>query len=421
MYMNKILILAGMWPRGIRLGYGASRTYVIAILLLCHILFLAGIVSADSYVYANGQTIAKINESGVFYYHSDNIGSTSAITDQDGAVVEEQKNLPFGEIISGDEKYGFTSKEHDETGMQYFGLRFYNPTIGRFITVDPVKDGVNWYGYARNNPLKFIDPTGGKVNPILHDNAIRHILGPLYNVLPEKTRIVKASAVFERYYEEEIIGFLGSPESEEVLGYNPRDDEEKELNVLITKFMPGNKYGEIPLYWKVWDGGFIIQGGISFFNPLNHETPISFNVDALDLLDKTATMEDEHGRKREVPIAPYVLSFLFQDVQHQKDYHEGNVPLYKEIAEILNGQGECFVTKDRYIKWLTQKIILENKGHNAQQYLLWKMWNNKEFDEFTYRTHMRGVEKSRRSQIHDYQSQIDEVKKSNYEIYHLER
>jgi len=83
------------------------------ILILAGILLLTGIASADSYVYANGQRIAKLNESGVFYYHSDHIGSTSAITNENGKLVEEQVNLPFGEPLKGSEKYGFTGKEQD--------------------------------------------------------------------------------------------------------------------------------------------------------------------------------------------------------------------------------------------------------------------------------------------------------------------
>jgi len=135
------------------------------ILTIAVILLLMGIASAGgtSYVHANGQTIAKINESGIFYYHSDHIGSTSAMTDSEGKVIEEQINLPFGEQISGSEKYGFTGKEHDETGLQYFGARHYSPLTGRFLTVDSVKDGVNWYSYAAGNPLKFIDPNGREI------------------------------------------------------------------------------------------------------------------------------------------------------------------------------------------------------------------------------------------------------------------
>jgi len=130
------------------------------ILIVVGILLMVGIASADSYVYGNGERVAKVNESGIFYYHSDHLGSTSAVTNSKGEVVEEQVNLPFGEPVSGNEKHGFTGKEHDETGLQYFGARYYDPLIAKFINVDPLMDGINWFSYANNNPLRFIDPDG---------------------------------------------------------------------------------------------------------------------------------------------------------------------------------------------------------------------------------------------------------------------
>jgi len=126
------------------------------------ILLLAGIASAGgtSYVYGPNGPIAKINESGAYYYHSDHLGSTSAMTDEDGEVLEEQVNLPFGELIFGSEKYGFTGKERDETGLQYFGARFYDSNSGRFLTVDPALQDFSSYGYVGGNPLTRIDPDG---------------------------------------------------------------------------------------------------------------------------------------------------------------------------------------------------------------------------------------------------------------------
>ena len=46
------------------------------------------------------------------------------------------------------------------TGLYYFNARWYDPQIGRFTTEDPIRSGLNWYIYANNNPLKFVDPTG---------------------------------------------------------------------------------------------------------------------------------------------------------------------------------------------------------------------------------------------------------------------
>jgi len=155
------------------------------ILILAIILLMAGIASADSYIYGNGQRVAKINESGVFYIHSDNLGSTSAITDDSGKVVEEQVNLPFGEPISGSERYGFTGKEHDETSLHYSMARYYNPTTGRFMNLDPIKDGFNWFLYP-TNPLKFVDPDGRKVK--FAKDIQEELRQDILNIIPDHVK-----------------------------------------------------------------------------------------------------------------------------------------------------------------------------------------------------------------------------------------
>jgi len=71
----------------------------------------------------------------------------------------------FGEELkklgSGDAKYTYGGKElDDETNLYYFNARYYDATIGRFINVDPIQDGLNWYVYCNNNPMNRADPTG---------------------------------------------------------------------------------------------------------------------------------------------------------------------------------------------------------------------------------------------------------------------
>ncbi len=48
----------------------------------------------------------------------------------------------------------------DETGMIYLRARYYDPSLGRFITEDPAKDGLNWYVFCSNNPVRLVDSTG---------------------------------------------------------------------------------------------------------------------------------------------------------------------------------------------------------------------------------------------------------------------
>ena len=60
----------------------------------------------------------------------------------------------------------FTGKKYDPgTGLVYFGGRFYDPEVGRFLTQDPGKQGLNWYEYCNDNSVNLVDPNGK--NPIL--------------------------------------------------------------------------------------------------------------------------------------------------------------------------------------------------------------------------------------------------------------
>jgi RHS repeat-associated protein len=55
---------------------------------------------------------------------------------------------------------GGAGYQEDETGLQLLLHRYYDPSTGRFLTRDPIKDGRNWYGYCGNNPVNCIDADG---------------------------------------------------------------------------------------------------------------------------------------------------------------------------------------------------------------------------------------------------------------------
>lgn len=109
----------------------------------------------------------------VEYYHLDALGSVRAVTNQSGAVIERHDYLPFGEELTppvGAQPRQFTGKERDaETGMDYFGARYFSAETARFTTIDPVftyeenlVDPQRWnrYAYVRDNPLRYTDPDG---------------------------------------------------------------------------------------------------------------------------------------------------------------------------------------------------------------------------------------------------------------------
>jgi len=106
------------------------------------------------------------------WYHLDHLNSTKAVTNQDGKREALYEYRSFGEELrklgSGKAKYTYGGKELDSsTNLYYFNARYYDATIGRFINVDPVQSGLNWYVYANNNPLNRVDPTGLEEKNIL--------------------------------------------------------------------------------------------------------------------------------------------------------------------------------------------------------------------------------------------------------------
>jgi len=69
----------------------------------------------------------------------------------------------FGNIISGELSSPFMycgEYRDDETGLYYLRARYYDPLIGRMISEDPARSGLNWYVYCLGNPVRFIDPLG---------------------------------------------------------------------------------------------------------------------------------------------------------------------------------------------------------------------------------------------------------------------
>jgi RHS repeat-associated protein len=102
------------------------------------------------------------------FYHADALGSTRGITDSTQATTDAQLYDAFGMSVSRTgttpTPFGFVGKSQYQTdgdsGLQLLGHRYYDPSIGRFLSQDPIQDGTNWYAYVDNNPLMGIDPLG---------------------------------------------------------------------------------------------------------------------------------------------------------------------------------------------------------------------------------------------------------------------
>ena len=110
---------------------------------------------------------------GEYYYHlHDHLGSVRVVVDKDANVVEAFDYYPFGAELRSTvndnqaANLRFTGKELDKEshiGLYYFGARYYDAEVGRFVGVDPLADEYpSWspYVYVKNNPLSYFDPNG---------------------------------------------------------------------------------------------------------------------------------------------------------------------------------------------------------------------------------------------------------------------
>ena len=106
-----------------------------------------------------------------FFYHKDHLGGTSIVTDKDGNAVQRLTYLPYGEVFTDAlvdssfvSPYKFTGKELDEeTGLYYFGARYYNPRYSLWYGTDPLQEKYPWvssYCYTIGNPVIYYDEDG---------------------------------------------------------------------------------------------------------------------------------------------------------------------------------------------------------------------------------------------------------------------
>ena len=101
------------------------------------------------------------------YYHYDGRGNVTGLLNKYGMQVAGYSYDAFGNTLNtwgkaSTNDYRFSTKETDASGLVYYGARYYNPRIGRWITKDPMGmiDGPNVYAFVRNNPVNYIDLWG---------------------------------------------------------------------------------------------------------------------------------------------------------------------------------------------------------------------------------------------------------------------
>ena len=109
--------------------------------------------------------LIRITPNQTLYYHADGLGSIVATSNPGGSVISSQLYDAWGNRTNSSgtiPTYGYTGREPDATGLIYYRARYYDPSIGRFISRDPagMPDGINRYAYVGNDPVNLVDPSG---------------------------------------------------------------------------------------------------------------------------------------------------------------------------------------------------------------------------------------------------------------------
>jgi len=121
--------------------------------------------------YAQGQNIdeplAESIGGATYNYEQDGLGSVTSLTNSTAALSLSYTYDSFGNQTASSGSltnfFRYTGREFDkETNQYYYRARYYDSTIGRFLSEDSVafREGVNFYRYVRNNPTRFTDPSG---------------------------------------------------------------------------------------------------------------------------------------------------------------------------------------------------------------------------------------------------------------------
>ena len=151
------------------------------------------IKSRTNHIMDDTQRIATINTqlegdtpltTTVRYQYANHLGSACLELDETAKIISYQEYHPYGSIAYSlhkndtdvnQQRYKFTGKERDsETGLDYFGARYYSSDLSIWLSVDPLASkypSMSPYMYVAGNPINLVDPDGKQIGDFINENG----------------------------------------------------------------------------------------------------------------------------------------------------------------------------------------------------------------------------------------------------------
>ena len=194
-------------------------------------------IAADSsesttryYSIAGQRPAMRNNDGSINYLLGDHLGSVSTLVNANGEIISQSRYLPFGEVLWSDgaspTDYSYTGQRTlSDIGLMDYNARFYDPMLGRFTSPDSIVPDVEQvisydrFAYVHNNPIRYSDPTGHCIGPLL---------GICVWVAANAPMLISISLVGAT------LSFVGPSEPDMELMENPEASKERFENALAT-------------------------------------------------------------------------------------------------------------------------------------------------------------------------------------------
>jgi len=146
-----------------------------------------------------------IDADQVRYSLPDHLGSSVTELDQNARLISQEGYFAFGatawmvadKLVEADYKFiRYSGKEMDRSGLYHYGVRYYAPWLGRWVSTDPTgdEDGPNRYAFVGNSPLRYVDPAGGtraEATIMLYNSFVSQVSGNAEYTLHRLHNIIK--------------------------------------------------------------------------------------------------------------------------------------------------------------------------------------------------------------------------------------